>query len=142
MPETRKEFSIMSTRRSITDRVSAKREQIEQMKNDLKRLEQEEKNAERKARTKRLCGRAGFLESILPETIGLTDENFKTFVKNHIANGYGKSAIKKLMANQSKEDDTENAAESAPSVKAASAHPPKPQPSQYTEPDGGERDAS
>lgn len=132
MPENQK-GKIMSTRRSITDRVSAKREQIEQMINDLKRLEQEEKQIERKARTKRLCERAGFLESILPETIELTAKSFEAFVKSHVANSYGKSAIKRLIANPADEDEAVGETESSSSAQTVISHQPqKPQQTQTT----------
>ena len=59
-------------------------EQIQLLENQKKRLIQEQKAQERKDRTKRLCKRVGLLESMLPDTIPLSDEQFKTFMeKNH-----------------------------------------------------------
>ena len=46
---------------------------------------QEQKEQERKDRTNRLCKRMGFIEKPLPDTIPLTEEQFKTFVEQTIA---------------------------------------------------------
>ena len=53
--------------------------------NKKKRLIQEQKEQERKDRTNRLCKRMGFIEKLLPDTIPLTEEQFKTFVEQTIA---------------------------------------------------------
>ena len=44
------------------------------------RLIQEQKEQEHKDRTSRLCKRMGFIEKLLPDTIPLTEEQFKIFV--------------------------------------------------------------
>ena len=97
----------MSTRRTRTERISAKRAELIQMQNELKRLEKEEKEAERKARTKRLCRRAGFIESLMPDTIVLSDDRFEWFAKKHFANNYGVKILNELVAEQEKEDTTQ-----------------------------------
>ena len=56
-------------------------EQIQQLENERKRLLQQHKEQERKARTNRLCKRGGLLEKMLPDTITLTDEQFQTFME-------------------------------------------------------------
>ncbi|MCL2150454.1 MAG: DUF3847 domain-containing protein [Dehalococcoidia bacterium] len=53
---------------------------IQQLENQKKRLLQQQKAQGRKDRTKRLCKRAGLLESILPSTIALNDRQFNTFL--------------------------------------------------------------
>ena len=50
-----------------------------QGENRLKELLQKQKVQERKARPHRICERGGYIESILPESILLTVEQFKTF---------------------------------------------------------------
>jgi len=97
----------MSKQRSKSERASALRLKISQMQNELKRIENQAKEDERKARTKRLCQRAGLLEKILPDTIALDDKRFELFVKNHIANSYGKTALHKLKAEQEKESSAD-----------------------------------
>jgi hypothetical protein len=68
----------------------------------LKLLQNAQSEKERKARNHRLCSRHGFLESILPETISLTDEQFQDFVKQHIANHHGKRALANFVAQNEK----------------------------------------
>ena len=50
-----------------------------------KRLIQEQKEQERKGRTNRLCKRRGLIEKLLPGTIPLAEEQFKTFLEQTIA---------------------------------------------------------
>ena len=56
---------------------------IAQLKNRQKQLQQQQNAQERKARTNRLCRRGGLWESLLPDTITLTDEQFKVFLEDH-----------------------------------------------------------
>jgi len=70
---------------------SAKRIQDEQRR--LKQLERQQAERDRKDRNHRLCKRHGFIESILPDIINLTEEQFQSFIKNHIANKHGIAAI-------------------------------------------------
>jgi len=104
----------MSTRRTRPERISVKRAELIQMQNELKRLEREEKEAERKARTKRLCKRAGFIESILPDTITLSDDRFEKLVKMHFANVHGAKMLNDLVTEQKKVNATQNNLKTAP----------------------------
>lgn len=81
-----------------TERIADIQEQIEQLKNQEKRLMQEQKEQERKDRTKRLCKRAGLLESLLPETITLTDEQFKSFLEKTLISEYSRKILNGLTA--------------------------------------------
>ena len=54
------------------------------IENQRKKLIQEQKQQERKDRTKRLCKRMGLFESMLPESISLTDEQFQIFLATKI----------------------------------------------------------
>ena len=67
-------------------------EQQEQLKQEKKK--QAEDN--RKAKQKRQISRHGFLESTLPDLINLTDEQYKTFITEHVANIHGKKALAKI----------------------------------------------
>ena len=80
------------------ERISNLEEQIKQLENQRKQLIQKHKQDERKARTKRLCQRMGLLESMLPDTIPLTDEQFKTFLERTTANGHGRRELAKITA--------------------------------------------
>ena len=134
----------MSTRRTRTERISAKRATLIQMQNELKKLEKEEKDAERRARTKRLCRRAGFIESLMPDTITLSDDRFDRFVKKHFANSYGVKILNELVAEQAKEDTSQIKPEAVSNptkpTQAQGTAPAKAPPSQYIEDDGTDTD--
>ena len=59
---------------------------------------QEQKEQERKDRTNRLCKRMGFIEKPLPDTIPLTEEQFKTFVEQTIATVHSRRILDGLTA--------------------------------------------
>ncbi|KFI71410.1 DUF3847 domain-containing protein [Bifidobacterium merycicum] len=65
------------------EKIAAIELQMTQLENQRKKLIQEQKQQERKDRTKRLCKRMGLFESMLPESISLTDEQFQIFLENH-----------------------------------------------------------
>ena len=73
-------------------------EEIRQLENKKKRLIQEQKEQERKDRTNRLCKRMGFIEKLLPDTIPLTEEQFKTFVEQTIATDHSRRVLDELTA--------------------------------------------
>ena len=72
--------------------------QLEQLENQRKKLVQEQKIQERKDRTKRLCKRMGLFESMLPDTIPLTDEQFQIFLEKTVATEYGRRILDGLTA--------------------------------------------
>ena len=78
------------------ERIASIEEQIAQLKNQQKQLAQKHKAEERKARTRRLCQRMGLFESMLPDTVALTDEQFKTFLERTVANGHGRRELAKI----------------------------------------------
>ena len=79
-------------------RRSSIEEEIKQLENKKKRLIQEQKEQERKDRTNRLCKRMGFIEKLLPDTIPLTEEQFKTFVEQTIATDHSRRVLDGLTA--------------------------------------------
>jgi hypothetical protein len=96
---------------------------MEQMQNEMKRLLRQEKEEDRRARTHRICKRGGLIESLLPDTIMLSDERFKAFLEKTTANKFGREALATLKAEQEK-DDTNNGADAvevreAPALKSA-----------------------
>ena len=119
------EGNIMAAKRSRPERIVLKREHILQLENELKVLENQEKEAERKARTKRLCRRGGFIESLLPDTVILSDDRFESFVKRHIANKYGTDMLNKLKTEQEKEDGATTIVESKQSTVAPKVNLPE-----------------
>lgn len=81
-----------------TEKIADIQAQIEQLKNQEKRLVQQQKEQDRKDRTKRLCKRMGLFESMLPDTIPLTDEQFKTFLEKTIATEHSRRILDGLTA--------------------------------------------
>jgi len=79
-------------------KIEEARAKITQYENHMKQLVQKQKAEERKARTKRLCSRHGLLESMFPETIVLTDEQFKAFLEKAVVNDYGRRMLDSVMA--------------------------------------------
>ena len=61
-------------------------------------LIQEQEEQERKDRTNRLCKHMGFIEKLLPDTIPLTEEQFKTFVEQTIATEHSRRILDGLTA--------------------------------------------
>jgi len=58
-------------------------------KNKKKKIMQQEKAKERKARDNRLYRRHGLLEKYLPELIAMQDHQFEMFIKRGIKTKYG-----------------------------------------------------
>ena len=73
-----------------TEKIASYEEQIKQLEAQRKQLIQKEKEQERKDRTKRLCRRMGLFESLLPDTITLTDDLFKTFLEKALLSDYSR----------------------------------------------------
>jgi hypothetical protein len=98
--------------KTTMERIAEAQEKINQDENKLKLLQRQQKEEERKARTNRICKRGGLLESLLPGTIPLTDEQFKTFLSKTTANDYGKRILAAANA-ENAEPAAENGAASA-----------------------------
>jgi len=84
--------------KSNTEKIADIQEQITQLENQRKRLIQQQKEQERKDRTRRLCKRAGLLENMLPDTIYLTDEHFKSFLEKTILSESARKLLSELAA--------------------------------------------
>ncbi len=55
-------------------------EKIRQLNNRIKILTNRERDAERRERTHRLIEKGAIVESVLPQTINMSSENFKAFI--------------------------------------------------------------
>ena len=66
------------------EKIASIENEIKQLKERQKLLQQQHNAQERKDRTKRLCRRMGLFESMLPDTIPLTEEQFKTFLEKTV----------------------------------------------------------
>ena len=95
----------MSTvRKSTSERIEAKKTEMEQKKNELALLLKRQRKEERKARNHRISTRGAHIESLLPDTIGLSDERFFTFLEKTVANDFGKKILATLTVEQEKEN--------------------------------------
>ena len=83
----------MSNRNTLEQQIANAQEDIRQRENKVKRLLQQQKEQERKARTRRLCSRGGYVESRLPEIIPLTDEQFKAFLEKTLFGEYARKIL-------------------------------------------------
>jgi len=72
--------------------------EIAQIKNKQKSEKQKLAKEERAARTRRFCSRHGLLESMLPEIIEITDEQYKTFLERVVTNDYGRDKLFQIIA--------------------------------------------
>jgi len=76
--------------------------EIAQIKNKQKSEKQKLAKEERAARTRRLCSRHGLLESMLPEIIDITEEQYKTFLERAVTNDYGRDKLNQIIAHGEK----------------------------------------
>lgn len=80
------------------EKIAGIEEEIRQLENKKKRLIQEQKEQERKDRTNRLCKRMGLFEKLLPDSITLTEEQFKTFLEQTAAAEHGRRLLEEMTA--------------------------------------------
>ena len=84
--------------KSKMEKIAGIEEEIKRLENMRRRLVQAQKEQERKDRTKRLCRRMGLFESLLPGTIQLTEEQFKTFLEKTAAAEHGRRLLDEMTA--------------------------------------------
>jgi len=89
-------------------------DEINQLNARKKELLQQHNAQERKARNHRLCKRGGLWESLLPDTITLTDDQFKTYLEKTLLTEYARKILRELNA--------QNAATAAPQTTETAAH--------------------
>ena len=80
------------------EKIANYEEQIKQLEAQRKQLIQKEKEQERKDRTKRLCKRMGLFESLLPDTIPLSEEQFKTFLEKTVTTPHSRRILDEMTA--------------------------------------------
>ena len=83
----------MATKKTLNEQIESAQIEIRQRENRLKELLQKQKVQERKERTHRLCERGGYLESILPESISLTAEQFKSFLDKTLLTDFARQTL-------------------------------------------------
>ncbi len=91
------------------EKITSIEEEIRQLENRRRQLVQEQKAQERKDRTKRLCRRMGLFESLIPDSIPLTEEQFKTFLEKTVAAEHGRKLLDEMTAQNAARAATEGA---------------------------------
>jgi len=94
----------MSTRKTTTERINDQKAKMEQMQKEMQLLKRRHNAEERKKRNHRISHRGAHMESILPDTIKLSDGRFYTFLEKTVGNDFGRRALATLVAEQAKED--------------------------------------
>ena len=107
-----------------TEKITSIEEEIRQLENRRRQLLQEQKAQERKDRTKRLCRRMGLFESLVPDTIPLTEEQFKTYLEKTVAAEHSRRILDELTAQNAAKAAVEDAepaaqADTPPTAKTA-----------------------
>jgi L-lactate utilization protein LutC len=87
-------------RKTRIDQIAAIDLEMEQLENRKKELLAAQKAENEKARTHRLCKRHGLFESMLPDAITLTEDNFKVLLQKTVANDFGRKMLANLLAEQ------------------------------------------
>lgn len=95
--------------KSKIEKIASIEEEIRQLKERQRLLQQQHNAQERKDRTKRLCRRMGLFESLLPDTIPLTDEQFKTFLEQTVAAEQSRRILDELTAQNAATATTQGA---------------------------------
>ena len=104
--------------KTTAEKIAIKREQIQQLQNEEKQLIQKQKEQDRKDRTKRLCSRHGLLESMLPEIITITEEQYKTFLERAVTSEKGREILSKIIS-----QGANNGTQKAPTGAGQARHP-------------------
>ena len=113
--------------KSKIEKIASIEEEIRQLKERQRLLQQQHNAQERKDRTKRLRRRMGLFESLLPDTIPLTDEQFKTFLAKTVNTEQSRRILDELTAQNAataatQGSTTANSAVAAPSSASSAWH--------------------
>ena len=73
--------------KTLNERIAETKEKISQYENQVKRLVQQQKEAERKARTRHLIERGAILESLIDRAETLTSEEIKAVLTAALGSG-------------------------------------------------------
>ena len=83
------------TREELQAELEDGKKKIRQYENRAKIIKQKLSLEERKARNHRLCMRGGFMESLVPELIVMTDEEAKVFLRLALTSEPAREFLKK-----------------------------------------------
>jgi len=83
------------------EKIDGIQEQIVQLENQKKKLLQQQKEADRKARTKRLIERGAILESLISGADALTNEQVKAFLVKTVQSDYARRILNGMRPQES-----------------------------------------
>jgi len=84
---------VFIARKVKLEKIESVSKEIEALKKEYSEMMKLYKQQEQKERTRRLCSRGGYLESRLPETIALTDNQYKVFLESTLMRDKGRSIL-------------------------------------------------
>ena len=96
------------TKVTLEQQIETMREELRQKGNRLNDMLEAKKEKDRKERTRRLCERAGYLESILPDTLRLSKERFQIFLNKTLINDFSHQILRGLIENESGTSEIED----------------------------------
>ena len=91
--------------KNYDEQIAKAEEQIRQLNNKKKRLISEQKQAERKKRTKRLIERGAILESVIGNAEELSNEQLQTLLIEIFSSEFAKGKIKNFREHTADEDN-------------------------------------
>ncbi|MCI6605697.1 MAG: DUF3847 domain-containing protein [Clostridiales bacterium] len=103
--KSNKRKELLHMAKTKIEKIAGIEEEIRQLENKRRQLVQAQKAQERKDRTKRLCKRMGLFESLLPESISLTDEQFQIFLEKTVLTEQSRRILDGLTARRVADGD-------------------------------------
>ena len=91
--------------KNYDEQIAKAEEQIKQLNNKKKRLISEQKQAERKKRTKRLIERGAILESVIGNVEELSNEQLQTLLIEIFSSESARAKVKNLREHTADEDN-------------------------------------
>jgi len=111
----------MATNKTTAAKIAEQRTKMEQIQNEINRLLRLEKEEARKARNHRISKRGAHLESLLPDTIMLSDKRFFSFLEKTVANDFGRRTLATLVAEQERDNAADGTITTARENKSSAA---------------------
>ena len=105
--KSNKRKELLHMAKTKIEKIAGIEEEIRQLENKRRQLVQAQKAQERKDRTKRLCKRMGLFESLLPESISLTDEQFQIFLEKTVLTEQSRRILDGLTARRVADGDAD-----------------------------------
>ena len=113
----------MASNKTTAEKIAEQRTKMAQIQNEINRLLRLEKEEARKARNHRISKRGAHLESLLPDTIMLSDKRFFNFLEKTVANDFGRRTLATLVAEQERDTAADGISAPARENKTPAAKP-------------------